>query len=118
MSHLDANTVTLDDVPAAPLCDRRMMATRRPRVVLSITPRLLQDTLSVALSQHADVVDLGEWRKRSEASPDPAPFDVALVSGGVLPRTVAADVVIDVDGQSGVPSLDSLHEQLRAISAE
>ena len=83
MSRLDANTVTLDDAPVAPVCDLAAMAGKRPRVVLSITPRLLQDTLSVALSQHADIVDLAEWRERSAAAGHaPSTFDVALVSGG------------------------------------
>ena len=93
------------------------MVPRRPRVALRITPRLLQDTLTVALSQHADVVDLMEWRDASGTPADGVDvFDVAVVSGGGLPRAVAANVVIDIDGQEGVPSLDSLQARLRAIT--
>lgn len=118
MMHLDANTVSLDDARVAPVCDVDVMPDRRPRVVLSITPRLLQDTLSVALSQHAEIIDLAEWRERPAAAGHaPSTFDVALVSGGVLPPTVAADVVIDVDSGDDIPSLDSLHECLRALAA-
>lgn len=113
MSHPHANTVTLDDALAVTSCDRDAMAGKRPRVVLNITPRLLQDTLSLALSAHADVVDLVALRDAASA---PEAFDVALVSGGSLPDAVAAHVVIDVDGLEGVPSLDSLHERLRAIN--
>lgn len=119
MSPLNANTVTLDDVSVAAPCHGHAMVARRPRVALNITPRLLQDTLSVALSQHADVVDLMEWRQRSQTTGDPVPvFDLAVVSGGVLPEAVAASVVIDIDGTEGVPTLDSLHERLRAMSGD
>lgn len=93
------------------------MVNRRPRVALSITPRLLQDTLTVALSQHAEVVDLMEWRDAHRSGCDSADvFDVAVVSGGVLPGAVAANLVIDINGQDGVPSLDSLQARLQAIT--
>ena len=108
---------TSDDAAAAAVCDRRMIMGKRPRVVLSITPRLLHDTLTLALSQHAEVVDVDEWRDGSAPSPaEPEVFDVALVSGGLLPEALAADVVIDLDGHDGVPNLDALRERLRRIS--
>lgn len=92
------------------------MGPRRPRVALSITPRLLQDTLTVALSQHADVVDVMESRPATSCPGDRVDvFDLAVVSGGALPDAVAANVVIDLDAEAGVPSLDALQARLRAI---
>ena len=119
MTYLNGNTVTLDDASDSCACDSSAMDGRRPRVVLSITPRLLQDTLTVALSQHADVVDLAQWRdQRNAAGEDLPAFDVAVVSGGPLPEAVAADIIIDIDGHEGVPSLDSINAQLQALSAD
>lgn len=117
MSPLNANTVILDDACTAAPCHGADMACRRPRVALHITPRLLQDTLSVALSQHADVVDLTEWRERGDAGDEGHAFDVAVVSGGMLPDTIAAELVIDIDARNGLPTLHSLQERLRGISA-
>ena len=71
----------------------------------------------MALSEHADVVDLMAWRDARRPPVDGLDvFDFAVVSGGVLAGAVAANVVIDIDGQDGVPSLDSLHARLRAIT--
>lgn len=72
------------------------MSVSRPgsrRVVLSVSPRMLEDTLTVALREQDLEVEIHPDCPARSQPVDEERFDLAVTSGA-LPRGVAADVVV------------------------